>query len=133
MHSFLTNTEQGKIYTWKIYDNLSVTLLPCTPFSRCECVSEGKFQPRGCKVWLRIISDHLKARPSSAFLYDSQPQLHFSEGSLFRQVPYCPNFAGLFMSIPKTQHQNMQGGGGREGESGGGGGLCQSQEDSEKV
>lgn len=51
-------------------------------------------------------------------------------------MPHCPVFAGLFMSIPKTQHQNMQGGEGQEegaleGEDGrgskGGVGGCESK------
>ena len=89
----------------------------------CVCVSEGKFQPGGYKVWLRIISDHFKAGPSSAFLYDSRPQLHFSLRAHYSgRCPIVPSFAGLFMSIPKTQHQNMQGGGGQGGGGQGGGG-----------
>lgn len=58
---------------------LLTTCTLCTLlWKRCVSVSEGKFQSGGSKVCLRIISDHFKAGPSSVFLYDSRPQLHFS-------------------------------------------------------
>lgn len=62
-----------------IYLEHCFLLTPCTLYTLlCKCcVSEGKFQSGGSKVCLRIISDHFKAGPSSLFLYDSWPQLHF--------------------------------------------------------
>lgn len=100
-------------------------VFPVCTFSVSMCVCQWGNSSRGgirCGT-----SDHFKAEPSSALLYDSRFQLPFSLRAHYSgRCPIVTSFffffflPGLFRSIPKTQHRNMQGGGRGGGQGAGG-------------